>query len=100
MRSNSILEEADKIVYGDREKTYGHPAKNLLTIAGMWEHYLYSRGLIDENSEGLRAEDVAVMMILLKCARLGNQPDHKDSIIDIAGYAALIERVEEHHEVA
>jgi hypothetical protein len=27
----SILKEANTIIYGDREKTYGHPSKNLVT---------------------------------------------------------------------
>ena len=31
----SVLEEAHKIIYGDREKTYGKPSKNLQTIAEM-----------------------------------------------------------------
>lgn len=91
----SILEEAQGIIYGDREKTYGHPAKNLLCIAGMWEHYLFSRGLLDTNGPGLQPEDVALMMALLKISRLANQPDHKDSLVDLAGYAALVERCHE-----
>jgi len=36
----SVLEEAQTIIYGDREKTYGHPAKNLKTIANMWNAYM------------------------------------------------------------
>lgn len=88
----SVLDEANTIIYGDREKTYGHPAKNLLCIAGMWEHYLYSRGLLNTDSAGLMPQDVAIMMTLLKCARLANQPDHRDSLVDAAGYIALVER--------
>ena len=61
----SILKEANTIIYGDREKTYGHPSKNLETIATMWT------------------------------ARLANNPDHRDSLVDICGYAALIERCDE-----
>jgi hypothetical protein len=40
-------------------------------------------------------KDVASMMILLKTARLGNNLDHRDSVVDICGYAALIERCDE-----
>ena len=29
----SVLQEAHKIIYGDREQTYGHPDKNLKTIS-------------------------------------------------------------------
>jgi len=35
------------------------------------------------------------MMVLLKGARLANDPNHHDSVVDICGYAALIERCEE-----
>lgn len=86
----SVLEEAQEIIYGDREQTYGHPSKNLECIAKMWDAYLDSIGTRD-----LTAKDVANMMILLKTARLANRPDHRDSVIDICGYAALIERIDE-----
>ena len=36
MGTVNVLEEAQDIIYGDREKTYGHPAKNLNCIADMW----------------------------------------------------------------
>ena len=83
----SVLKEAQTIIYGDREKTYGHPSKNLKAIASMWNAYLKSVGDRD-----LNAQDVCVMMVLLKGARLANDPSHRDSVVDICGYAALIER--------
>lgn len=85
-RKESVLDEANKIIYGDREKTYGKPSKNLDTIAKFWGEYLGIQ---------LEAKDVAVMMILLKTARLRNDINHRDSIVDICGYAALIERCDE-----
>lgn len=87
----SILKEANTIIYGDREKTYGHPSKNLRTIATMWQAYLDARRNIDV----LTPQDVAAMMVLLKTARLANDPTHRDSLVDICGYAALIERCDE-----
>lgn len=86
----SVLKEANKIIYGDREQTYGKPSKNLDTIAKMWNAYI---GAVDKRD--LNSKDVACLMILLKTARLANQPDHRDSIVDICGYAALIERCDE-----
>ena len=86
----SVLKEANKIIYGDREKTYGKPSKNLDTIAKMWNAYIHA---VDKRD--LNAKDVACLMVLLKTARLANQPDHRDSIVDICGYAALIERCDE-----
>jgi hypothetical protein len=89
----TALEEAHDIIYGDREKTYGDPARNLNNIAAFWEIYLNARGLLNLDGEGLTAEDVATMMMLLKIARLGNSPGHRDSLVDTIGYAALIDRI-------
>ena len=88
----SVLDEAKEIIYGDREKTYGHPSKNLKAIAKMWNSYLTSRLNIESQ---LNEKDVAVLMVLLKGARLANDPSHRDSVVDICGYAALIERCDE-----
>lgn len=88
----SVLDEAKEIIYGDREKTYGHPSKNLKAIARMWNSYLTSRLNIESQ---LNEKDVAVLMVLLKGARLANDPSHRDSVVDICGYAALIERCDE-----
>ena len=87
----SVLKEANTIIYGDREKTYGHPSKNLETIATMWNAYVNAKSA----GNSLNAKDVASMMILVKVARLANDPDHRDNIVDICGYAALIERCDE-----
>lgn len=82
----NVLDEAKTIIYGDREKTYGHPSVNLEVIAKFWGEFLGTK---------ISAKDVAVMMILLKAARLRNDISHRDSIVDICGYAALIERCDE-----
>jgi len=86
----SVLKEANTIIYGDREKTYGHPAKNLQAIATMWDVYINNT-----NSDTITAKDVAAMMMLVKVARFANDPTHRDNLIDICGYAALIERCDE-----
>ena len=88
----SVLKEAHAIIYGDREKTYGHPAKNLNTIAVMWKAYL--KGL-NKDIEEINAKDVAALMMLVKVARFANDPSHRDNLEDICGYAALIERCDE-----
>jgi len=82
----NILTEAERIVYGDRERTYGTPAKNLNQIARLWSAYLDTE---------ITAHEVCDMMILLKIARLQNNPEHRDSLVDVAGYAALKERIQE-----
>jgi hypothetical protein len=94
MANVNVLEEAQDIIYGDREKTYGKPSKNLTCIAEMWAAYLTNR-FGYEDTLGLNAKDVAVMMTLLKCARLANTPGHRDSLVDGAAYLALVERCDE-----
>jgi hypothetical protein len=88
----SILTEAHSIIYGDREKTYGHPAKNLKTIAAMWSAYMNN---MDDANFVVTAKDVAAMMMLVKVARFANDPSHRDNLVDVCGYAALIERCDE-----
>lgn len=88
----SVLEEAQAVIYGDREKTYGHPAKNLKTIANMWSAYMNN---MDDGNFNITAKDVAAMMMLVKVARFANDPSHRDNLVDVCGYAALIERCDE-----
>lgn len=88
--ARTVLEEAQEIIHGDREKTYGKPSKNLDCIAQMWNAYLTSRG-----GEEINAKDVCCMMSLLKIARLANSQGHRDSVVDGAAYLALIERIDE-----
>lgn len=82
----TVLHEAERIIYGDREMTYGHPSKNLEVTANFWGEYLGTK---------LSAKDVCVMMMLLKIARLRNDITHRDSLVDTIGYAALMERCDE-----
>jgi hypothetical protein len=98
MQAQTILDRAAQIVDGDREKTYGHPAKNLDTIAEFWTAWLRSRGLLASELASLSFDDVACMMVLLKLARLSNDTWHKDSQIDGAGYLRLLERCQDHIE--
>ena len=87
----SILDEAREIIYGDREKTYGSPDKNLCAIAGYWSNHLLTRFGVHHAITGA---DVCIMMTLLKAARLGNDLTHRDSLVDAAGYLALLERIQ------
>jgi hypothetical protein len=91
----TVLHEAKRIIYGDREKTYGHPSKNLWTIARLWTAYVNAASDNVLGSKEFTAKDVALMMILVKTARLANSDTHRDSVVDICGYAALMERCDE-----
>lgn len=81
-----VLKEAMRITHHDRNANYGNPEDNFQHIANLWEDYLAVSGRKAE----LEPADVAVMMMLVKIARLGNNRMHQDSTIDIAGYAACL----------
>lgn len=91
----SILDEAQGIIWGDREKTYGEPDVNLKRIATLWNAFLVSRykhGYTGEPYE-ITSEDVCWMMVLLKASRQMNAPK-RDNLVDAAGYIGLIERIQ------
>ena len=88
----NVLQEAEQIIYGDREQTYGAPGKNLQAIADFWTVHL--RHKYNFNGE-VTMDDVCQMMIQVKMARLINDPTHHDSQVDAAGYIALMQRVQE-----
>lgn len=76
-----VLAEANSIVNGARAQTYGGPEDSFKTIAALWGAYKGDTG-------AFTTSDVAIMLALLKVARLKNSPDHRDSWVDLAGYAA------------
>lgn len=79
MDRKSILEQSIEIVTKDRNTTYGEPEDSFTTIAGLWSAY---------TGQPFTPQDVAVMMALLKVARIKNSPQTLDNWIDLAGYAA------------
>ena len=85
----SILEQAKKCVCGQREQDYGTPESNFKLIADLWNDYLYpTLGYPKKDAYGIKAEDVAMMMALLKIARIRNGGGSGDSFVDLVGYAA------------
>ena len=103
-----ILEQAKKCVCGQREQDYGTPESNFQLIADLWNDYLgitsyvleLEEYLMDLKDKGvdieinvpehkaISPEDVAMMMALLKIARIRNGGGSGDSFVDLAGYAA------------
>ena len=82
MTRAEILEKANQIVNGQREQDYGSPEDNFRTIADLWTAYC---GCFDDP---FTATDVAMMMALMKIARIRSGTATEDSFIDLAGYAA------------
>lgn len=88
-----VLNAADAAVSGDRQLNYGNPESNFARIAELWNAWAIIRNPIIQRQidTGVilhTSVDVAVFLILVKLARLANSPSHRDSWIDIAGYAA------------
>lgn len=77
-RRKKLLDEALQATTG-RGEEYGGPEDSFTTIAQYWEVY---KGV------EFKPHDVAVMMMFVKLARLQTNPQHYDSWVDIAGYAA------------
>jgi hypothetical protein len=80
MKRADILATASKYVTKDRAATHGDAEDNFRRIADLWNAYL--------GVNTISAVDVAVMLALLKVARIKSNPTHADNWIDIAGYAA------------
>lgn len=85
MTRPEVLFEATKIVCGDRDQQYGSPEDSFETIANFWTNYLTAS---KHSCTKVTAKDAAVMMALLKIARIAGGQDKPDNWIDLAGYAA------------
>jgi hypothetical protein len=84
----SILAEAERLVNGPRAESYGPPQKNFTDIAYGWSKILSLNTI-----GGITPAQVALCMIWLKMMRFQNGKPDRDSIVDIAGYAATIEKL-------
>ena len=82
---SEFLAKADELINGQRGVDYGDALENHQHIAGLWSYYLAMSGAAFGS---LTPKDVALMMMLVKIARLSHASTD-DSWIDLCGYAAL-----------
>jgi len=82
-RGEKLLREAAS-VFANRCKQYGGPRAFFQALAMRWSLTL---------GHTVTPAQVVLCMIDLKLERLTNNPAHKDSIVDIAGYAAVLHEV-------
>lgn len=86
-----IEEEASQLVrHGEREKAYGSPRENMARVASMWSVILGTE---------VRPEQVPIMMIAFKLARLMKQPQHHDSKTDVIGWTVVLDRMNDDSQV-
>lgn len=92
MNRSELLECAKNTVCAERADAYGKPEDNFASIAIYWTEYI-------RRKYGMRipfaGNDIAVMMILLKIARMATGRYKEDNWIDIAGYAACGAEIED-----
>lgn len=91
-----VLLDALHVINGERQDEYGSPEDNFGVIADYWTAYLdhhYRANLT------VTAQDVAIMMTLLKIARITTGTAKEDSFVDAAGYIGLAADMEESHEI-
>ena len=74
-----VLRKAKECVCGQRQQDYGTPEDNFALIASLWSAYL---------GKEVSAKDVAMLMGLMKIARIKSGSGTFDSFVDLAGYAA------------
>lgn len=99
-----MLDEANELVNGDRNVSYGDPNQDFRRTGDLWttwlRDYINEHGVvvdIDGNDVQpigssiefeLEPHVVAVLMSLLKLSRIAWTPEKGDSWVDVAGYAA------------
>lgn len=75
-----ILADAGHLINSVRAREYGDASEMHTRIAAIWSALL---------GHPVMPCQVALLMIGLKLARLAHSPQHKDSWVDAAAYAAL-----------
>lgn len=86
MRKEDILDKAKQLISNDRIQHYGTPTENFNRIATMWSAVF---------GHNVSPAQVALCMVMLKATRLIQTPNHEDSWVDLAGYAACGAEVSE-----
>ncbi len=83
MSGETMLKHAASVV-AERRKISGEPVAAMAVVARRWSITL---------GRPITPAEVVLCLIDLKLARLGHDPKHQDSILDIAGYAAVLQEV-------
>ena len=79
-RPEECLDKAKKIITDDRNKDHGNYTKNLKVISNFWKVFL---------GKDISPNEVALLMALLKIARISTGKFTPDSYIDACGYLSL-----------
>ena len=88
----TFLQMAENLINGQRQADYGDKLVNFSQIAMLWQGTLAMKLA---PGQSITPEDVSLCMIQVKVARLAKSPDHRDSQLDVAGYIACMNRLQE-----
>jgi hypothetical protein len=83
MNADHLLEQASAVIR-HRRGIYGAPGSVFERVATRWSQVLGTR---------VTSAQVIICLIDLKVVRLARDPQHLDSITDIAGYAGVLAEV-------
>lgn len=84
MKASALLREAAKTIDG-RRRTYGDPKDHVRRVAARWSVTL---------GRTVTPHEVCLCMLDLKIERLRHDSSHRDSKIDIAGYAGILSELD------
>jgi hypothetical protein len=87
----TVLQEAQRLVYGARQKQYSHPALDYAKTAKMWTGLLMPKLLPGVE---ITPKEAVLMMTAMKLSREVFK-HHRDNLVDAAGYIACAERIED-----
>ena len=81
----TVTQEADRIVSGQRQSDYGHPRDNWGQTAALWSAIL---------GHTVTPQQAVLCMIAAKVSRESRNPK-RDNRVDIAGYAKVLDMLED-----
>ncbi len=84
----TILQEAQRIVHGDRNQDYGHPYHDFSRTAKIWSAIL---------GVEVTPRQVSLCQIGVKISRECNRPK-RDNRVDICGYAETLDMVDQYEK--
>jgi hypothetical protein len=87
--SESIAQEAHRLVLGDRGEAYGHPIFDMTRSADLLTSLLRNKLRVGVR---LEAEDIGQAMICVKQSRQRNRAK-RDNLVDTAGYALTLQMI-------
>jgi hypothetical protein len=82
LEKEDVCDVAKRLTSYDRQLDYGSPIEDFTKQARMWSVIL---------NTNVTPQQIAMCMIAVKLCRMTNSPRHRDSAIDVVGYARCLD---------